>query len=152
MAKDYDAAMEMVRLSGQQGVPVIAAGSDVIVGFDQVRLARLVKLYSAKRRPAFGVLGADAEGYLQRHPEAARGAPIDSKGVYVGKVRPGSIAERAGIQPGDIITAFAGKRVNGTYALDKLIDMFQVGQSASARLLRDGESITVQIDFVAPEA
>ena len=109
-------------------------------------------LYSAKRRPAFGVLGADAEGYLQRHPEAARGAPIDSKGVYVGKVRPGSIAERAGIQPGDIITAFAGKRVNGTYALDKLIDMFQVGQSASARLLRDGECITVQIDFVAPEA
>jgi S1-C subfamily serine protease len=144
--------MEMVRLSGQQGVPVISAGSDVIVGFDQVRLARLAKLYSAKRRPAFGVLGADAEGYLQRHPEAARGAPIGTKGVYVGKVRSGSIAERAGIQPGDIITGFAGKRVSGVYGLDKLIDMFEVGQSASARVLRDGEPITVQVDFVSPSA
>ena len=152
MAKDYDAAMEMVRLSGQQGVPVIAAGDDVIVGFDQVRLARVVKRFSTKRRPPFGVLGADAEGYLQRHPEAARGTPPDSKGVYVGEVRRGSVAERAGIQPGDIITSFAGKRVNGLYALDKLIDMLQEGQGASARLLRAGESVTVQVTFASPDA
>ena len=152
MAKDYDAAMEMVRLSGQQGVPVIAAGAEVIVGFDQPRLARIAKQYGANRRPAFGVLGADAEGYLQRHPEAARGAPIGSKGVYVGEVRLGSVAERAGIRRGDIITGFAGKRVDGTYALDKLIDMFQAGQSASVRILRNGEAMTLQVEFVTPDA
>jgi S1-C subfamily serine protease len=144
--------MEMVRLSGQQGVPVIAAGTEVIVGFDQARLARIAKQYGANRRPPFGVLGADADGYLQRHPEAANGVPTDTKGVYVGEVRRGSVAERAGIQSGDIITAFAGKKVNDTYALDRLIDMFQSGQTASVRVLRKDEVLILQVEFVTPDA
>ncbi len=144
--------MEMIRLSGQQGVPVIAAGSEVIVGFDQARLARIAKKYSAKKRPPFGVLGADAEDYLKRHPEAANGAPPDIKGVYVGEVRSGSVAARAGLQRGDIITGFAGKRVNGIYSLDRLIDMFEPGQSATVRFFRSGEPMTRQVEFKIPDA
>ena len=46
VTKDYNAAMEMIRRSGQQGVPVTMAGDEVIVGFDQTRLARLVEKYA----------------------------------------------------------------------------------------------------------
>ena len=40
VASDYNAAVEMVKRSGQQGVPVIATEDEVILGFDQSRLAR----------------------------------------------------------------------------------------------------------------
>ena len=38
MAGNKVAREEMVRLSGQTGVPVIVVGSTVIVGFDRARL------------------------------------------------------------------------------------------------------------------
>ncbi len=144
--------MEMVRLSGQQGVPVIAAGNDVIVGFDQARLAKVAKEYGADRRPPFGVLGADVDEYLRRHPDAVSDAPQDLTGVFVGDVRSSSVAERAGIQRGDVIVAFAGKRVKGLHALDRLIDAFTAGQSATVRCFRAGEMVTLSVEFVTPEA
>jgi glutaredoxin-like YruB-family protein len=48
VAEDAEAADEMVRKSGQMGVPVIAVptdgGEEVVVGFDQPRLAELLKI------------------------------------------------------------------------------------------------------------
>jgi putative Mg2+ transporter-C (MgtC) family protein len=88
--------MEMIRRSGQQGVPVITTDDEVIVGFDQARLKRLVDMYGPPKRPALGLLAADAEQYLSRHPEAAAGLPEGTKGIFVGEVRPGSVAEKAG--------------------------------------------------------
>ena len=41
---DYNAAMEMVRLSGQRGVPVADINGNIIVGFDQERIKRLLNL------------------------------------------------------------------------------------------------------------
>ncbi|VVB99935.1 Regulatory protein Spx [uncultured archaeon] len=35
VAQDYEKAEEMVRISGQRGVPVIEIGGKVIIGFDQ---------------------------------------------------------------------------------------------------------------------
>ncbi|MDQ3929742.1 MAG: glutaredoxin family protein, partial [Chloroflexota bacterium] len=40
--RDRDAAIEMIRRSGQQGVPVTVIGDQVIVGFDRPRLERAV--------------------------------------------------------------------------------------------------------------
>jgi len=48
--------MEMIRRSGQQGVPVITADDEVIVGFDQVRLAKIAERHSGPKRPALGLL------------------------------------------------------------------------------------------------
>ncbi len=41
---DRAKAMEMVELSGQMGVPVIAIDDEVIVGFDKQRIAGLLSL------------------------------------------------------------------------------------------------------------
>ena len=148
---DQQAAMEMVRLTGQQGVPVIAAGSDVVVGFDQVRLAQISDRLSGPRRPALGILGADAVDYLGRHPDVAVAYPPDVDGVFVGQVRAGSVAAKAGVQPGDIVRAAAGKRVKNLRTLDQLIESVAAGDTVSLRLLRGHDDVTVGLDFTSPD-
>ena len=39
---DYNAAMEMIRISGQRGVPVAEINGNVVVGFDQARINSLL--------------------------------------------------------------------------------------------------------------
>ena len=70
VGKDYEAAMEMIKRSGQQGVPVVTTEKHVIVGFDQTRLAKIVD-ESAVQNARHWLLAADAEQYFARHPEAA---------------------------------------------------------------------------------
>jgi len=42
VSKDREMAMEMVKKSGQQGVPVIEIDGTIIVGFDQGRIEKLL--------------------------------------------------------------------------------------------------------------
>ncbi len=146
---DQQAAMEMIRLTGQQGVPVIAAGSDVVVGFDQVRLAQIADRFSGPRRPALGILGADAGDYLRRHSEIAAGYPPESEGVFVGQVRASSVAAKAGVQAGDIVRAAAGKRVKNLRMLDHLIETVSAGDSVRLRVFRGSADVTLTLDFTA---
>lgn len=44
VSKDANAARDMVRRSGQQGVPVIDVGGKIIVGFDRPKLDRSLGL------------------------------------------------------------------------------------------------------------
>lgn len=44
VSKDPAAARDMVRMSGQQGVPVIKIGSKVMVGFNKPEIDRLLGL------------------------------------------------------------------------------------------------------------
>jgi glutaredoxin 3 len=147
VASDYEAAMEMIRRSGQQGVPVIATEDEVVVGFDQVRLARLAERFAGPKRPALGLLAADAEQYLAKHPEAASSLPAGTKGVYVGEVRPNSVAERSGVRRGDVIQSIANKRVRNMQALDQLITTLKPGESVNVRYLRDGENQETTFQF-----
>lgn len=42
VAENRDAAMEMIQKSGQRGVPVIDIDGNIIVGFDQTEIDRLI--------------------------------------------------------------------------------------------------------------
>jgi glutaredoxin-like YruB-family protein len=147
VASDYEAAMEMIRRSGQQGVPVIATEDEVVVGFDQVRLARLAEKFAGPKRPALGLLAADAEQYLAKHPDAANKLPAGTKGVYVGEVRSNSVAERSGVRHGDVIQSIANKRVRNMQALDQLITTVKPGENVNVRFLRDGEDQETTFQF-----
>ena len=43
VSRDAKAAHEMVKLSGQMGVPVIYADGKVIIGFDEDKLNKIIK-------------------------------------------------------------------------------------------------------------
>ncbi len=114
---DRAAAIEMIRLSGQQGVPVTVIGDEVVVGFDRARLERIVAAMASTGKPpaqnangkhgkrkSLGAKVADAGRYA-----LPGGTP--SEGVYVGGVNPGSPAEAAGLKPGDVITQVGEKPV-----------------------------------------
>ncbi|MDD5417025.1 MAG: glutaredoxin domain-containing protein [Candidatus Aenigmarchaeota archaeon] len=42
VGKDENAAMEMVIKSGQEGVPVIEIGDEIVIGFDKEKLKKLL--------------------------------------------------------------------------------------------------------------
>jgi glutaredoxin-like YruB-family protein len=147
VASDRTAAIEMIRRTGQQGVPVIATQDEVILGFDQPRLARLVQKHSGPKRPPLGLRAADAEQYLQRHPDVARNYPEGTRGVFVGDVRPGSVAETSGLRHGDVIQAVAGKRVRNLAAMDQMIETLKAGESVTVRYVRDGADHNTEFQF-----
>lgn len=42
VASDTDKRQEMIEMTGQMGVPVIRIGDDVVIGFDQEKVAELL--------------------------------------------------------------------------------------------------------------
>ncbi len=44
VATDLDRRKEMIEKSGQMGVPVIDVGGEIVIGFDQKRLAELLAI------------------------------------------------------------------------------------------------------------
>lgn len=140
--------MEMIKRSGQQGVPVIATAEDVIVGFDQARLGRVADKYSTTpKRAPLGLLGADAQDYLNRHEELKKQYPDGQKGVYIGEVHRGSVAEAAGVKAGDIIVAVANKKVTNLRELNRIIDSVSAGEAVSVRYMRGGLDSISSLQF-----
>jgi glutaredoxin-like YruB-family protein len=129
VAADRRAATEMVQLSGQQGVPVISVDGEVVVGFNQPRLAQLLK----QAKPRLGASIADAASQVQKHPG------IPASGAYVGRIRPGSVAERAGLRPGDVITALGGQPVNRAGDVHRLVPQMPKGRDVSLAYVREGK-------------
>jgi S1-C subfamily serine protease len=128
--------MEMIQVSGQQGVPVITVDGRVVVGFNQPRLTQLLgDVHQTKSRPGprLGASIADAASQLHRHPG------IPNAGAYVGRVRSGSPAEQAGLRPGDVITALGGQPVTQADDVHRLMPHLPRGRDVSLSYVRDGQ-------------
>jgi S1-C subfamily serine protease len=116
----------MVRRSGQMGVPVIAAGDEVIVGFDRPRLERVAARYAAgagAAAPRVGLLVKDS-----------------ADGVLVGGARPGAPAERAGFRPGDVLEQLDGQAVASVASVPRLTAPL-AGRPVEAIVRRDGARV-----------
>ena len=120
------AALEMVRRSGQMGVPVIADASEAIVGFNVPRL----KAMAQRNRRGLGLRVADHKS---------------SPGAHVGFVRPDSPAARAGVQVDDVITELNGRPVTSADDLTQIAATRQPGTPTSITLRRHGEPLTLSI-------
>ena len=55
------------------------------------------------------------------------GLPVE-KGVFVTDVASGSPADKAGIEPGDVITAFAGEEISSAEELTRATQSYDIGQ------------------------
>ena len=66
-------------------------------------------------------------------------------GVLVNEVVPGDPADKAGIQPKDIITAVNGKKVTTSRDLTNLAANLGVGDAAEVTILRNGKPKTLEV-------
>jgi serine protease Do len=74
------------------------------------------------------------------------------KGFYITRVYPGSTAEKAGLKPGDFITALDGSKLSASDAefedeLTTLIRQYDVGKTVELTLLRDKAQIKIPVEL-----
>ncbi len=146
VASDRMAAAEMVRKSGQQGVPVTLIADEVIVGFDKDALNRAVlKIKAQGQAPVgfkLGVKVADAATVL---------AGQNQSGAVLGPIPAGSAAAQAGLKQGDIIVALGSHAVKNVDDLQKalaaLANLPIAGMADMVGLtyLRDGQRLQARL-------
>jgi len=96
--------------------------------------------YGRVTRPWLGVIGLDISQELARRFNLA----VDS-GILVMRIIPESPAERAGLQPGDVIAAIEDKQVNSMEDLQKQIRARRAGDSVSLIAVRGSEEARVRV-------
>ena len=139
VSRDRVAAEEMVRLTGQMGVPVIVVNDEAIIGFDRARLQALLSKGNGRKPPRLGLKVTDAST-IKRKP----GEP-PLLGAVVGAVAPFAPGERAGIRVGDIVTSINRKRINNTVELEESIRTLSPGTRVPITYYRGEQAIKSEL-------
>ena len=71
-------------------------------------------------------------------------------GVLISDLYPGGPAQRAGLQPGDVVTEINGREVADPKALRYRIATLEVGQSAPLTVIRKGVVLRLTLSLEAP--
>lgn len=121
------------------------SGGNVGVGFAvPSNLARLVMERLIKdgkvTRGYLGIAPQDITPGLQQEFNLST-----QNGALVGDVFPGTPAEKAGIKPGDVITAFNGADVSDAHGLQLAVSQCEPGSPANVKLIRDGVTKNVSV-------
>ena len=104
------------------------------------------------RRGRRGRLGVQIQNLT---PELARALDIDtSSGAVISQVFPGSVADKAGLEEGDVIVGLNGKRVDDASDLRNAVGLLRVESEVTLDVLRDGDTrkVVAVIDDVEPDA
>ncbi len=129
---DREAALRMIRLSGQQGVPVITIDDQVVVGFDRRRLEELLA-QGAAAKVELGAAVADAASRVQ------------TDGAYVGRVKRGSLAEKAGLKARDVIVELNGQAVRNSADLARIMADLRLGTKPKLIYVRQGQRAQTEL-------
>ena len=127
-----------LKQSGQMGVPVTLINNQMVIGFDRAGLERLISQSPPVEHPAFGASVADA-GKI-----AARFGSGTVSGAFVGKVKPGSAAEKLGLASGDIIVELNAKNIANATDLENALSGLGRGTHVSLVFMRDKRRVTAE--------
>ncbi len=94
-------------------------------------------------RPTIAVLLLMLATTSEAHEPAGHGGD----GATVNSVVPGSPAEAAGLQAGDVISRFAGERFATTGDLEKLKATHKPGETVPVIVVRNGEEVGLSLTF-----
>jgi S1-C subfamily serine protease len=122
VSRDRAAAEEMVRLTGQMGVPVIRIRELLASG------------NGSKKSVRFGLKIADAAKLAPKMGMAP--AP----GAIIGGVTPGLLGEKAGLKTGDIVTGLNGGSVKSAADMERFLTAVKQGNIVTISFLRDGKT------------
>lgn len=132
------------KLVGINTAIVSPAGGNVGIGFAvptnmaEDVVAQLLE-YGSVRRGRLGIFIQDVT------PELAEALDLDvESGAVVNQVEPGSAAENAGIEPGDVIVGFNGEEISGSTDLRNKVGLVRAGSEAEIEYLRNGARRTVR--------
>ncbi len=122
---------------------IIAGGSGIgfAVPVDMAKqiLPDLKKFGKAK----WGWIGVAIQ---ELNPELAESFGLkDEKGVLIASVIPGDPADKAGMEPGDILLEFDGHEVNETRDLQRVVGRTTPGNKSRLLIVRDGKEKTIII-------
>jgi S1-C subfamily serine protease len=92
------------------------------------------------RRPYLGVQWVPVD------PQVASAYELPAEfGAYVQEVEPGTAADRAGLKPGDIITAIDGQPIDEDNGFVTVLMRFDPGDEVELTVVRDGREIMVNV-------
>ena len=128
-------AQELVNNTGQMGVPVTIVNQQVVIGFDRARLDQLLTQTQAGQRPSFGASIADASKITAKQSTGI------TLGAYIGRVRPGSVAQRIGLTSGDIIIELNMKNIANASDLERALSGLSRGSRLSLVFLRGNKKL-----------
>lgn len=103
-----------------------------------------IKATGTVKRGQLGVQVRD----LQGEELADMGLKV-AEGAFVASVINGSPAARAGVRPGDVITAFNGQKILQSSDLPPLVGALQPGAKTQLNLLRNGQKQTLNVVLTA---
>ncbi|MFM8330463.1 MAG: DegQ family serine endoprotease [Candidatus Methylumidiphilus sp.] len=104
---------------------------------------KVVEQLKTSGRVARGWLGVQIQDVTRELAESF--GMKKPQGALVSKVLPKSPAEAAGIQVGDIITDYNKEEVVSSASLPPLVGVTKIGESATVKLIRQGQSKEVQV-------
>jgi serine protease Do len=119
---------------------IVAGGSGIGFAIPSNMAKKVSAELSTKGRVTRGWLGVSIQPLT---PELAKSfGAKESKGVLVSDVVPDSPAARSGLQPGDILLEFDGKRLEAPADLQRAVGLSAPGASSKMKVWRDkGEKL-----------
>jgi serine protease Do len=97
----------------------------------------------------FGEVRRGSMGYVELEPVTTRRAELMGvrgvHGALVSALRRNSSAYRSGIEPGDIIVAFNGEKIDEPSQLQRMIQDAKIGSTAVVTVIREGRQLDVKV-------
>jgi serine protease Do/serine protease DegQ len=138
-------------LIGINSAIISQTGGNIGIGFAiPINMARAVMQqiiqYGEVRRGQLGVQILDVT------PQLAEASGLDvTEGALVSQVVPGSPAEKAGIQTGDVVVGVNGTPVRGAAELRNKIGLLPIDEPVRLEIKRDGKTRTITAKLAAKD-
>ena len=98
--------------------------------------------YGQVKRGELGIMGTELNS------ELAKAMKVDAqRGAFVSQVMPNSLAAKAGIKAGDVITSLNGKPISSFAALRAEVGSMPIGSKVTLGLLREGKPVNVSLEL-----
>jgi serine protease Do len=122
---------------------IVAGGSGIGFAIPSNMARKIYTELQAKGRVTRGWLGVSIQPLT---PELAKSfGAKDAKGVLLSEVMPDSPAAKAGLQSGDILLEFQGKKMEAPADLQRAVGLTSPGTAAKVKVWRDQSEKTLEI-------